>query len=57
MNEHYLFHGTRIDKVLDIARDGLSTDFSNPNSLLGKGIYLAESSTKADQYAGTVDRR
>jgi hypothetical protein len=52
INECYLFHGTRHETVKWIARDGMDNRFGNQHSLLGPGLYTAESSTKSDQYAG-----
>jgi hypothetical protein len=52
INEHYLFHGTKAEYVNIIARDGLDNRFASQNALLGPGLYMAESCTKADQYTG-----
>ena len=52
MNEHYLFHGTKEEYVMAIARDGLDNRFSKEKPMLGRGIYGAESPTKSDQYTG-----
>lgn len=52
-NEWYLFHGTHHETAKKI----METDFrvgcagSNTGSLYGKGLYFAESVTKADEYA------
>lgn len=50
INEYFLFHGMK-DNMKQIVTQGLDSRMSS-NGLFGKGIYLAESSTKADQYAG-----
>jgi len=53
INEWYLFHGTSASAALNIC----STDFkmrlagTATGTLYGKGSYLAESITKADEYA------
>ena len=52
INECYLFHGTIIDNMEAIRRQGLDPRISGAG-LFGKGIYFTDSSTKADQYAGT----
>ncbi|KAL3880945.1 hypothetical protein ACJMK2_033147 [Sinanodonta woodiana] len=56
INEHYLFHGTKVDVVESIARQGLDDRLAE-NAMFGKGVYCAESSTKADQYADDKQRR
>ena len=51
INEHFLFHGVQ-QKIID-AIQGQGIDFRlNTRAMFGKGAYFAESSTKADQYAG-----
>ena len=52
INEHYLFHGTR--DVRTIINQGLDTRLAGSGAMFGPGIYFAESSTKADQYAGEL---
>ena len=52
-NEAYLFHGTKSDHVKHILEQGFDLSKSK-NGLYGKAIYLAESSEKADQYAGKL---
>merc|ERR1712225_40701 len=53
VNEYYMFHGTN-----PAAADGITSgDFrvdlagSNAGTLYGRGIYLAESVSKSDEYA------
>ena len=53
INEHYLFHGTR--DVRTIINQGLDARLAGSGAMFGPGIYFAESSTKADQYAGERD--
>ena len=51
INEYFLFHGVQ-QKFID-AIQGQGIDFRlNSRAMFGKGAYFAESSTKADQYAG-----
>ncbi|XP_060083659.1 uncharacterized protein LOC132562897 [Ylistrum balloti] len=51
INEHYFFHGTKSEVVQTVLRQGLDCRMSNEKAMLGLGIYGAETSTKADQYA------
>lgn len=52
-NEHFLFHGTRKAAVEGITRGDFRLDLagSHRGTLYGKGLYLAECSSKADEYA------
>lgn len=52
INEYFLLHGTKRDKVDVIANQGLDSRLA-ASVYFGSGIYYAESSTKADQYAGS----
>ncbi|KAH3832418.1 hypothetical protein DPMN_105705 [Dreissena polymorpha] len=52
VNEHYMFHGT--DVVDKIVEQGLDCRLAGQNAMFGQGVYCAESSTKADQYAGML---
>lgn len=55
MNEVYLFHGTSASGAMSI-RDGgfrLSLSGSNAGTMFGRGVYFAEASSKADEYAET----
>ena len=54
MNEHYLFHGTRKEYIDAIITQGLDTRIASEKSMLGRGVYASESSTKADQYTGEI---
>lgn len=53
LNEVYSFHGTFIRYALSIAQNDFNIDLagSNRGTLYGKGGYLAESITKADEYS------
>ena len=51
VNEYFLFHGTKQSWVKSIEDHGLDARLS-ANAMFGSGVYFAESSTKADQYAG-----
>jgi hypothetical protein len=52
-NEHFLFHGTTAAGVQGIAHKDFKLELagSNRGTLYGKGLYLAECSSKADEYA------
>ena len=52
INECYLFHGTKNEYLENIIRKGLNPRFGSDRAMFGPGIYAAENSTKADQYAG-----
>lgn len=54
INEYYMFHGTKPDVVQTLMMQGLDCRMSDDKAMFGTGIYGAETSTKADQYAGTV---
>lgn len=53
LNEVYLWHGTNVRTALAIAQDDFRVDLagSNVGTMYGRGCYLAESITKADEYA------
>jgi hypothetical protein len=51
VNEYVLLHGTKQEFVDTIANQGLDSRISC-SDYFGAGVYFAESSTKADQYAG-----
>jgi len=50
-SEIYLFHGTNVRSALRIASEKVRLDLSKTEGGLGPGFYLAESVTKADEYA------
>ncbi|VDI54719.1 poly [ADP-ribose] polymerase 10/14/15 [Mytilus galloprovincialis] len=50
-NEHWFFHGTSDQYVDNIINKGLDDRLGGDKGMFGRGIYAAESSTKADQYA------
>ena len=52
INECYVFHGTKPDVIKAVIRQGLDYRMSSDKAMFGMGIYGAECSTKADQYAG-----
>ncbi|CAJ1446425.1 unnamed protein product [Effrenium voratum] len=53
VNEFYLWHGTHTRAALSIAHEDFRIDMagSNAGTMYGKGCYLAENCTKADEYA------
>jgi len=53
MCEGYLWHGTSVRIALAIAQNDFRIDLagSGAGTMYGRGAYLAESSTKADEYA------
>mmetsp|Transcript_69399 Transcript_69399/g.137209 ORF Transcript_69399/g.137209 Transcript_69399/m.137209 type:complete len:717 (-) Transcript_69399:122-2272(-) len=53
LNEVYLWHGTSVRVALSIAQEDFRLDTAGRNvgTMYGRGIYLAENSTKADEYA------
>lgn len=53
INEHYLFHGTNEYAAESIVQQAfkLSKAGSNAGTLYGRGIYLAESCCKSDEYS------
>eukprot|EP00931_Biecheleriopsis_adriatica_P114302 TRINITY_DN8989_c0_g1_i3.p1 TRINITY_DN8989_c0_g1~~TRINITY_DN8989_c0_g1_i3.p1 ORF type:complete len:579 (+),score=99.79 TRINITY_DN8989_c0_g1_i3:24-1739(+) len=53
VHDHVLLHGTKPELIRTILRNGLSEKFSS--GLFGKGLYLTEDPSKADQYC-TTDR-
>ena len=55
-DEVYLFHGTKKRFARQIIEEGLDTRKSR-DGLYGRGIYLTESSQKADQYSDTPNKR
>eukprot|EP00438_Fugacium_kawagutii_P001712 Skav202854 [mRNA] locus=scaffold2311:201453:208540:+ [translate_table: standard] len=52
-NQAYLLHGTNPTSAVAILGNSFTVDFAgkSPGTMFGPGIYLAESSTKADEYA------
>ncbi|CAE7286660.1 Tnks, partial [Symbiodinium pilosum] len=53
VNEFYLWHGTHVRAALSIAHEDFRIDMagSNAGTMYGRGCYLAENCTKADEYA------
>jgi len=52
-NEWYLFHGTSPENARKIMKDDFRVSLAGANTgtLYGRGLYFAESITKADEYA------
>ena len=52
-NQAYLLHGTNPTSAVAILANSFTVDFAGKSAgtMFGPGIYLAESSTKADEYA------
>lgn len=52
-NEAYVMHGTQPSSALSILQNGFSLDLAGEatGTMFGKGIYCAERSSKADEYA------
>jgi len=53
INETYLWHGTAPQAGKSIAEEGFRVDYAGTNAgtMYGRGIYLAECSSKADEYS------
>jgi len=53
--EVYLWHGTALQSAARICKEGFSLKYSGSKRRLmfGRGIYLAECSSKSDEYAGS----
>ncbi|XP_021352046.1 uncharacterized protein LOC110449485, partial [Mizuhopecten yessoensis] len=56
INEHYFFHGTDDERIKRISESGLDPRYGG-NGMFGQGIYGAECSIKADQYADSAKTR
>lgn len=50
-----LLHGTVAESAVRICRDGFSTRHAARRSTCGAAVYLADSATKADEYASPED--
>merc|ERR1719230_1658435 len=52
-NEAFLFHGTNPTSALAILGTSFKVDFAGgaAGTMFGPGVYLAEASTKSDEYA------
>ncbi|RUS85200.1 hypothetical protein EGW08_007026 [Elysia chlorotica] len=55
INEHYLFHGSPITDTLVLS--GPDPRVGSEGGMFGKGFYMAEMTTKADQYADKKNQR
>lgn len=53
LSEVYLWHGTAVRTALAIAQNDFNIDLAggNAGTMYGRGAYLAESCTKADEYS------
>jgi len=51
LNEVYLWHGTSPEGASAIAEGGFKLDLAGSGSLYGNGVYLAECSSKSDEYS------
>lgn len=52
-NEHYLFHGSNPTSAMSILGTSFKVDFAGKTAgtMFGPGVYLAEASSKSDEYA------
>jgi len=52
-NEAFLFHGTSPSAAISILQSGFSVDLAGASvgTMFGAGVYMAERSSKADEYA------
>jgi len=52
-NEFYLFHGSKPSSVNDICKNDFLLNLAGAHrgTMYGRGVYFAESSSKADEYA------
>ncbi|KAH9487844.1 hypothetical protein Btru_067787 [Bulinus truncatus] len=57
INEHYVFHGTTVDRIGALTSFGFNPGQSSDSNMLGSGVYGAENSIKADQYADPAHAR
>ncbi|XP_062597376.1 uncharacterized protein LOC134258807 isoform X2 [Saccostrea cucullata] len=57
LNEYLLFHGTKLALVDNIMKKGMDPRHASESTMMGRGNYCAESSTKSDQYADTSNQR
>ncbi|XP_013080921.2 uncharacterized protein LOC106066446 [Biomphalaria glabrata] len=57
INEHYVFHGTTVDRIGGLVTGGFNVRQSSDDNLFGRGIYTAEKAIKADQYADPTQNR
>lgn len=51
VQESYLFHGTTANAALQIQHQGFCLNYAR-EGFFGRGIYFAEATSKADEYAG-----
>ena len=55
-HEAYLFHGTKLENIESVVKNGFDMEKAN-EGMFGRGIYLSDSSQKADQYADPRHQR
>lgn len=57
LNEHYLWHGTTPEGAIGISTQGFRLSFagSHAGTYFGRGCYVAECSSKSDEYARAGD--
>eukprot|EP00931_Biecheleriopsis_adriatica_P116404 TRINITY_DN92044_c0_g1_i1.p1 TRINITY_DN92044_c0_g1~~TRINITY_DN92044_c0_g1_i1.p1 ORF type:complete len:599 (+),score=114.94 TRINITY_DN92044_c0_g1_i1:31-1797(+) len=57
VNEHFLFHGTKIESLMAIAEGSFRMELagSHKGTLYGKAVYGAECCSKADEYCHASD--
>nr|KAG5698808.1 hypothetical protein BaRGS_019660 [Batillaria attramentaria] len=57
VNEHYLFHGTRLENLQAILHHGADARLADSSGMLGSGIYFGEAFTKSDRYTDDRSKR
>ncbi|XP_052283056.1 protein mono-ADP-ribosyltransferase PARP15-like isoform X2 [Dreissena polymorpha] len=56
VNEEYFFHGTKTERAGQVYAQGLDPRLA-AKGVLGPAVYMAENSTKADQYSDSKNAR
>ena len=54
MSEHFLFHGSDLETLNTIMREGFDARVSNMGGALGAGVYFAWSSHYSQSYSAKV---
>lgn len=57
VNEGFFFHGTKKENVQGVIKQGLDSRMGEGQAVFGRALYMAESSTKADQYTDSRGQR
>lgn len=57
VNEGYFFHGTKKGRVQGLMKQGVDPRMAQGGAVFGPAVYMAESSTKADQYTDEREER